>query len=59
MQRSKLIGAALCSGVFAFYISHAGAQEFTATHGRKQGEIGPFSTRPSNSPILGSLLFAV
>ena len=30
MQRSKLIATALCSGVFGFFISHAGAQEFTA-----------------------------
>ena len=29
MRRSKLIGSALCSGVFALCISHAGAQEFT------------------------------
>jgi hypothetical protein len=30
MQRSKLIGTALCTGVFALCINHAGAQEFTA-----------------------------
>lgn len=30
MQRSKLIGIALYSGVFALCIAHAGAQEFTA-----------------------------
>jgi hypothetical protein len=29
MRRSKLIGSALCSGVFALCISHAGALEFT------------------------------
>jgi hypothetical protein len=30
MQRDKLIGTALCSGLLALWVSHAGAQEFTA-----------------------------
>jgi len=30
MRRSKLIGNALCTGVFALWLNHAGAQEFTA-----------------------------
>jgi CHRD domain-containing protein len=30
MQRSKLIGTALSSGLLALWINHAGAQEFTA-----------------------------
>src|SRR5215471_300460 len=29
MRRSKLIGTALCTGVFALWLNHAGAQEFT------------------------------
>src|SRR5690348_3456029 len=30
MWRSNVIGTGLCSGVFALWISHAGAEEFTA-----------------------------
>jgi CHRD domain len=43
MQRDKLIGAALCSGVFALWVSHAGAQEFTA-HLTGFNEVGSIPT---------------
>ena len=43
MQRNKLIGAALCSGAFALWINHAGADEFTA-HLTGFNEIGSIPT---------------
>jgi hypothetical protein len=43
MYQSKGIGTALCSGVFALWINHAGAQEFTA-HLTGFNEVGSIPT---------------
>jgi len=43
MYRNKVIGTALCSGVLALWISHAGAQELIA-HLKGDNEIGSIPT---------------
>lgn len=50
MQPSKLIGAALCSGVLALCINHAGAQEFTAKLSGNN-EIGSIPTSVTVSTV--------
>src|SRR5215472_7373478 len=56
MYRNKVIGTALCSGVLALWISHAGAQELIA-HLKGVNEIGSIPTAfpaISSTPSLAS-----